>query len=212
MPETPKITDNKITFQQSKVVNNQPKVAANNFDSKLTGFKIDDLMRLFKDNYGTTLTVSNVLKNETSMKNFFSNLTGNNNIVISENILLRMLQDPTFMQQTISRVMAYFNLKNEQITGLATGLRPPISGLILFPDGTMGYWPFSFKDVEAFVALQKSKKEELRKQAHLKRIKDLSQQRHRQIRNKNWIAAYEDVESKQSGNSRLIDSLLKKDE
>lgn len=213
MSEVPKITtENNITLPHNVTISNQAKVAATNFDSQLTSLKVDELIKLFKDNYGATLTVSNVLKNETSVKNFFANLTGNNNIVIAENVLLRMLENPAFMQQIISRVIAYFNVKNTEINALATGLKPTTSGVILFPDGTMGYWPFSFREVESFVALQNSQKEELRKQAHLKRVKDLAKQRHRQIRNKNWLAAYDDVQNKQTTNSRLIDSLLKKDE
>jgi len=212
MSEVPKITDNKISLTQSAATSSSQKAAAVKFDSQLTSLKVDELVKLFKDSYGATLTVSHVLKNETSVKNLFTNLTGTNNIVISENVLLRMLQNPAFMQQIISRVIAYFNIKNTELAGMAAGLRPLTSGVVLFPDGTMGYWPFSFREVESFVALQKSKKEEQRKQAHLKRIKDLSKQRHRQIRNKNWMAAYEDVQTKQPTNSRLIDHLLKKDD
>lgn len=211
MSELNKITDNKIQPSQNSIANNIPKEVTTKFNNQLTSLKIDELAKLFKNNYGASLTISNVLKNDLSISNAFSNLTGNNNIIITEQILLRMLQNSTYMEQIISRVIAYFNIKNAELNGLAPGLRPITSGVILFPDGTIGFWPFSFADTKLLVPLQKNKDEEKRKEAHLKRIRELSEKRHREIRSKNWQNTYTEVDNQPFVKNNLIDQFLKKD-
>lgn len=103
--------------------------------------KVDTYTEYLKQRYGAGVSIQNVGKDQSSIDRIGAGTAGTGNVVIAQNILEQMANDPETAAYYEEKIQNYFNsVPRYQVELSAMGHEIHSSGIVIHPDGTVTHY------------------------------------------------------------------------
>ncbi|MDE7253121.1 MAG: hypothetical protein K2O32_09285 [Acetatifactor sp.] len=140
--------------------------------------KEDTYTEYLKHRYGTGVSIQNVGKDQNSMDRIGAGTAGTGNVVIAQNILEQMANNPEKAAYYEGKIQDYFNsLPRYQAELSAMGHEIHSSGIVIHPDGTVTHYISGDLKPEVRAKIEaKMKAEDEEKAKRKRRYQELSKE------------------------------------
>lgn len=140
--------------------------------------KVDTYTEYLKQRYGTGVSIQNVGKDQNSMDRIGAGTAGTGNVVIAQNILEQMANNPEKAAYYEGKILDYFNsLPRYQAELSAMGHEIHSSGIVIHPDGTVTHYISGDLKPEVRAKIEaKMKAEDEEKAKRKRRYQELSKE------------------------------------
>ena len=149
--------------------------------------KVDAYTEYLKQRYGAGVSIQNVGKEQSSIDRIGAGTAGTGNVVIAQNILEQMANDPEKAAYYEGKIQNYFNsVPRYQAELSAMGHEIHSSGIVIHPDGTVTHYisgdlkPEVRAKIEAKIKAENEEKAK-RKRRYQKLSKEAAEKRKREM-------------------------------
>lgn len=140
--------------------------------------KVDTCTEYLKKRYGAGVSIQNVGKDQSSIDRIGAGTAGTGNVVIAQNILEQMANDPEKAAYYEGKIQNYFNsVPRYQAELSAMGHEIHSSGIVIHPDGTVTHYISGDLKPEVRAKIEaKMKAEDEEKAKRKRRFQELSKE------------------------------------
>lgn len=140
--------------------------------------KVDTYTEYLKKRYGAGVSIQNVGKDQSSIDRIGAGTAGTGNVVIAQNILEQMANDPEKAAYYEGKIQNYFNsVPRYQAELSAMGHEIHSSGIVIHPDGTVTHYISGDLKPEVRAKIEaKMKAEDEEKAKRKRRFQELSKE------------------------------------
>ena len=140
--------------------------------------KVDTYTEYLRQKYGAGVSIQNVGKGQANIDRIGAGTAGTGNVVIAQNILEQMANDPEKAAYYEGKIQNYFNsVPRYQAELSAMGHEIHSSGIVIHPDGTVTHYISGDLKPEVRAKIEaKMKAEDEEKAKRKKRYQELSQE------------------------------------
>lgn len=140
--------------------------------------KVDTYTEYLKQRYGAGVSIQNVGKDQSSIDRIGAGTAGTGNVVIAQNILEQMANDPEKAAYYEGKIQKYFNsVPRYQAELSAMGHEIHSSGIVIHPDGTVTHYISGDLKPEVRAKIEaKMKAEDEEKAKRKRRYQELSKE------------------------------------